>query len=225
MIALKKSQSLRSQAYQALRKIILNGDLAPGERIFETKLAKQLEVSRTPIREAIWQLEQEKLIVSNSNGGFKIASLSWKDAVQLYDCRMALEQVSAEDACKNISTTQLKQLEKLVSQAEESADSSLEKADILDLLEIDYHFHRLIAESSGNQWLLTLLEQVFDKMTLLRIQTTRHNPQVLEIRLEHRQIYEAIANRDAQLARQRISNHLIASKERVVKEMQLINNK
>lgn len=224
MISIQRSQSLRQQVYEALKRIILKGDLASGERIIETKLAKQLEVSRTPIREAIGQLKKEKLIVSKPNGGFVVATLSVKDAAQLYDCRIALEQLSVEEACKKIADKQLKQLEKYVLMAEKLVKSQSTRPDILKLLEVDYQFHHLIAESSGNQWLLTLLEQVFDKMALLRVKTTKHNPQVLEIRLEHRDIYEAIALRDSDLARATIKLHLMSSKARVVKELEIIQN-
>ncbi len=222
MIAIEKNQSLRQQVYQALRQIILKGDLASGERIVETTLAKQLQVSRTPIREAIGQLQQEKLIVANSTGGLRVTTLSVQDAVQLYDCRLALEQLSIVSACEQITPKQLKQLEKYVLLAEKLAHPS-SKSDSLKLLEIDYQFHHLIAESSGNKWLLTLLEQVFDQMSLLRVQTTRHNPQVLEIRLEHRQVYNAIAEKNSDLAQATIKEHLIASKARVVQELEIIN--
>ncbi|MEL6581445.1 MAG: GntR family transcriptional regulator [Cyanobacteria bacterium J06607_15] len=224
MISIQRSQSLRQQVYEALKRIILKGDLASGERIVETKLAKQLEVSRTPIREAIGQLKKEQLIVSKPNGGFVVATLSVQDAAQLYDCRVALEQLSVEGACKNIVAKQLKQLEKYVLLAEKLAKSQSSRPDILKLLEVDYQFHHLIAESSGNQWLLTLLEQVFDKMALLRVQTTKHNPQVLEIRLEHREVYEAIALRNSDLARATVKLHLMSAKARVVKELEIIQN-
>ena len=223
MIAIKKSQSLRQQVYQALRQIILTGDLNSGERIVETKLADQLQVSRTPIREAIGQLHREKLIVSNPKGGFKVATLSIRDAVQLYDCRIALEQLAVAEACEHITARQLKQLEKYVQLAEQSAASQTKKTDSYQLLEIDYQFHHLVAESSGNQWLLSLLEQVFDKMALLRVQTTKHNSNVLEIRLEHRQVYEAIAQKKVDLAQAKIAEHLTASKARVTRELEIIN--
>ena len=224
MISIQRSQSLRQQVYEALKQIILRGDLASGERVVETKLAKQLEVSRTPIREAIGLLNREKLIVSKPNGGFRVATLSIEDAIQLYDCRIALEQLSVEGACQKIAPKQLKQLEKYVLLAEKLTETQSSKSDSLQLLEIDYQFHHLIAESSGNQWLLTLLEQVFDKMALLRVQTTKHNPQVLEIRLEHREIYEAIALRDSDMAKATIKLHLMSSKARVVKELKIIQN-
>ncbi|MCC0178026.1 GntR family transcriptional regulator [Waterburya agarophytonicola K14] len=216
MISIQRSQSLRQQVYQALKQIILKGDLASGERVVETKLAEWLQVSRTPIREAIGQLKREQLIVSKPNGGFRVATLSVADAAQLYDCRIALEQLSVADACEQITSKQLKQLEKCVLVAEKSVKSESSESDSSKLLEIDYQFHHLIAESSNNQWLLALLEQVFDKMALLRVQTTKHNPQVLEIRLEHREVYQTIALKNVDLARSTIREHLIASKARVV---------
>ena len=224
MISIQRSQSLQEQVYQALKQIILKGDLPSGERVVETKLAKQLQVSRTPIREAIGQLKREKLIVAKPNSGFRVATLSVGDAIGLYDCRMALEQLAVGDACKQITSKQLKQLEKYVLLAEKLIESQSGKADSLKLLEVDYQFHHLIAESSGNQWLLTLLEQVFDQMRLLRVYTTQHNPEVLEIRWEHRQIYEAIASKNPDLAQTTIREHLIASKARVVRELEVINN-
>ena len=223
MIAIKRSESLRNQVYQALKKIILTGDLTSGDRIVETQLAKRLSVSRTPIREAIGQLHRDKLVVSNPNGGFEVSTLSLRDAVELYDCRIALEQLAVANACQLITASQLKQLEELVLLSEKTTKSS-SGDDSEKLLELDYQFHHLIAKCSSNQWLLTLLEQVFDKMALLRIQTTKHNPQVLEIRLEHRQVYEAIASGNAELARQMTIEHLTASKARVVRELEIINN-
>ena len=224
MISIQRSQSLQQQAYQALKQFILNGELASGERVIETKLAKQLQVSRTPIREAIGQLKREKLIVSKPNGGFKVATLSVQDATQLYDCRIALEQLSVSGACEHIAPKQLEKLEELVLEAEKLVGAPSDRANPIKLLQIDYDFHHLIAESSENQWLLTLLEQVFDKMALLRVQTTKHNPQVLEIRLEHREIYEAIATRNPDLAQATIKLHLMSSKARVIKELELIQN-
>lgn len=223
MIAIQRSQSLREQVYQALRKIILTGDLASGDRIVETKLAKRLNVSRTPIREAIGQLHREKLVVSHPNGGFKVTTLSIQDAIQLYDCRIALEQLSVASACELINPQQLEQLEQLVLLAE-TTESKSSKSDSQKLLDLDCQFHYLIAESSANQWLLALLKQIFDKMALLRVQTTKHNPQVLEIRLEHRQVYEAIAEKNVELAKKMIKEHLTASKVRVVRELKIINN-
>lgn len=222
--SIQRSKSLYEQTYEALRTSILTGDLQPGERLVETQLAEQLQVSRTPIREAIRQLQRDNLVTSDANGGLRVTTISIADVAQLYDCRIALEQLSVQAACQNATTAQLQRLEDLVLQAEhlqaeqwgQPARSPQPSSHMLNL---DYQFHHTIAESSQNRWLVTLLEQVFDQMTLLRVQTTRHNPNVLDIRLEHRQIFTAIAQRDVLTSVEAIRSHLAASKARVIQEV------
>ncbi len=217
---IQRSKSLHEQTYEALRTSILSGDLPPGERLVETQLAQWLQVSRTPIREAIRQLQKDGLVTVDGMGSLQVASISVADAAQLYDCRLALEQLSVAQACEHATANQLRQLEGYVLQAEQLMRDGPSDLKVMQLLDIDYGFHRLIAESSGNRWLVTLLDQVFDKMILLRVQTTRHNPEVLEIRIEHRQIYEAIAERQTDVAFEAIQSHLHASRSRVVSDLQ-----
>lgn len=219
---IQRSKSLHEQTYQALRASILSGDLVPGERLVETQLAQRLQVSRTPIREAIRQLQKDGLIAADGAGGLHVTTISVVDAAQLYDCRLALEQLSVSGACLHASAAQIKQLETFVIHAEQLTQTSSLDAGlkVMELLDLDYGFHRLIAESSANRWLTALLDQVFDKMMLLRVQTTRHNPGVLEIRIEHRQIFEAIAQRQPEQAVEAIQSHLLSSKDRVVGELE-----
>lgn len=230
---IQRSKSLHQQTYEALRSSILSGQLAPGDRLVETQLAQQLQVSRTPIREAMRQLQREGLVKADGSGGLRVTAISVLDAMQLYDCRLALEQLSVVAACDHATQSQIDRLAQYVSEAEDLL--SLKFSDALPsdrhadrpqppladrLLDLDYHFHRLIAESANNPWLVLLLDQVFDKMALLRMETTRHDPGVLDVRLEHRQIYEAIAQRDRSAAVEAIHGHLTASKTRVITSIQ-----
>ncbi len=218
----KRSKSLHEQTYEALRESILSGEMAPGDRLVETQLAELLQVSRTPIREAIRQLQQEELISADENGWLRVATLSVNQAIDLYDCRIALELLSVTDACNRASDEQLHQVKQCIVRAEALIEAGLAALDSNQLLELDYQFHRSIAQISGNQCLLSLLDQVFTKMLLLRVRTTRRNPRVLEIGTEHYQIYEAIAQRNVEIAVQTMQNHLSASKARVVKELEAL---
>ena len=218
--SLKRNQSLQEQAYQALKTAILSGELAPGQRLVEVQLAKQLQVSRTPIREAMQLLQHENLISSDANDTLRVATISVTDAAQLYDCRIALEQLSVTEACQNATKSQLKELEKMVEEAEKLVMSKRSQLTSFRTLDLDYRFHRLLAKSSGNPWLVSLLDRVFDKMQLLRIQTTKNNLEVLEICTEHRQIYEPVRDRNSGVAAKAVKEHLIASKERVIKEVE-----
>jgi DNA-binding GntR family transcriptional regulator len=193
-----------------------------GERLIETQLAQRFQVSRTPIREAIALLEHENLAQVDENGILRVTKISAKDVSQLYDCRLALEKLSVQGVALNATSEQLQELNSLVVKAEEVFQSNGNRSH-LELLDLDYQFHHLLAQSSGNPWLVSLLEQVFDKMLLLRIQTMKRNPQVLEVRVEHRRIYDAIAKHDPTEAMEAIAEHLTAAKIRVVNEVYQID--
>ncbi|MGB3769396.1 MAG: GntR family transcriptional regulator [Phormidesmis sp.] len=217
--AIKRRKPLSEQAYSALRAGILAGEFPPGSRLIEMQLTEWLNVSRTPLREALRQLQKEGLVVADTSG-LQVTTISAVDAIELYDCRLVLEKLAITGACEQASQQQISALEQSVIQAEEKDPQDSDPRSLLQLLDIDYQFHHLIAESSGNRRLVSLLDQLFDSMALLRIQTLQQNPSVLEIRLEHRQVYEAIAQKDVAAATAAIQLHLLASKTRVVKEIQ-----
>jgi DNA-binding GntR family transcriptional regulator len=221
---IERVQSLQEQTYQALRTAILSGEFVGGDRLVESQLAEWLQVSRTPVREALRQLQHDALITADGQGGLSVAQLSAADAGHLYDCRLGLEKIAVAGACQHIRSPQLKQLKKAVERAENSWGKPSHNLTSFQLLHMDYEFHRLLAESSGNPWLLSLLDQVFSKMALMRIRTLQHNPQVLEIRGEHRRIYEAVADRDAIIAMKFIHDHLEASRLRVIQEIQALRS-
>lgn len=223
--AVQRAQSLHEQTYQALRSAIVSGKFTVGERLVEAQLAQALNVSRTPIREALRQLQRENLVTPDTTGTLRVSELSIEDAVHLYDCRLALEQASVIQACDRASDADLAKIEQIVQAAEERFQDRTASLDHFQLLHLDYQFHRSIAESSKNPWLIDLLDQVFDKMVLLRQRTTAHNPNVLEVRSEHRRIYQAIAKRDRKAAIKAIQSHLNASKARVVEEIQQLEQR
>jgi DNA-binding GntR family transcriptional regulator len=218
--SIQRSQPLQAQAYQALRQAILSGDLSADQRLVETQLAAKLQVSRTPIREALRLLQHDNLVTLGANGALYVVSLSQADAEQLYDCRITLEQQSILKACKNATQEQIHDLDLMLIGANHVAENQPTDSTTFELLNLDCQFHRLLAQSSGNLWLASLLDQVFDKMQLLRIQTTKHTSRAPEIWLEHRRIYEAIVDRNPEAAVQMLQDHLLASKSRVVQEVQ-----
>jgi len=228
---LPRRESLYEQTYQTLRMSILSGELAPGERLVETQLAQQLQVSRTPIREAFRQLQREGLAVVEPSGGLRVITVSVEDAIHLYDCRIALEQAAVREAYLKMRHDSaaaaadhgiLEDLQQSILQAERAVQRQTSTLNTFQLLSLDYQFHRKIATSTGNPWLTGLLDQVFDKMMLLRVQTTRHDPKVLDICHEHRQICAAMATGSPEMAIAAIQAHLEASKERVVRALKAL---
>jgi DNA-binding GntR family transcriptional regulator len=216
------SGSLYEQTYRVLRSAILSGDIATDERLIETQLAERLQVSRTPVREAIRRLQQESLITMDADGGLYIVKLSLQDAIQLYDCRIALERLAVIEACDHATPRHLEVIEQNLAQAEAAVGELGElrdnqaRVDSIRLLELSCEFHHLIAKSSKNDWITALLDQISQKITLIRVQTLKGANQLMDIDTEHRQIYDAIVQRDKKLAEQHIVNHLRESQRRIV---------
>lgn len=193
--SIQRNQPLKEQAYQALRRMILAGELAPGQRLVEAQLARDLQVSRTPIREALGQLRRESLVVVDADHGLQVATFSAEDALQLYECRLAFSNVSVTEACRHATSAQLQKLRQLIQKAEKLAGTNPSRLLNFQLLDLDYQFHRLIAEMSGNLWLQEILDRIFDKMMLLRIQTVQQNEEVLDVVAEHLEVYEGSPNK------------------------------
>lgn len=214
--SLRRSKPLYEQTYTALRSAILVGEIRAGERLIETQLAEKLKVSRTPIREALRRLQQESLLTTDPDGGIYVVRLSLNDAIRLYECRVALEQVAVAGACKYATEPQLQTIETALLQEEEITSTEMQKINSTQLLDLNCNFHRQIAIASDNPWLLPLLDQVTNQITLLRIQTLQWRSEVLNIHSEHYRIYEAIAQRHVELAVQYMTEHLTVSQNRIV---------
>ncbi|MEL6385403.1 MAG: GntR family transcriptional regulator, partial [Cyanobacteria bacterium J06626_18] len=150
-------QPLHEHVYLALRTAILSGEIRVGDRLNESHLAKQLQVSRTPIREAIRRLQQEQLLTTDAPDGIKIVEISPESAIHLYDCRIALEQLAVEGACRHATDVQIQALEQNLVEAEAVFKDppsfvELQRSHQVDRslrqLDLNYDFHRLIAVSS-----------------------------------------------------------------------------
>jgi DNA-binding GntR family transcriptional regulator len=161
-----------------------------------------------------------ELAIADEHGAIRVTTVSVRDAIELYDCRLAMESLSVAQACDQATPAQLTELQTLVDQAEKLPPLPQDPLRHYQRLDLDHRFHRLLAQSSNNRYLSRLLDQIFDRMLLLRLQTTRQHPGVLEIHREHRCIYEAIQNRQPDQAVAALQAHLRASRDRVIKALQ-----
>lgn len=138
--------SLTAQAAAALRDMIVRGALKPGERIVERKLCAGLDISRTPMREALKLLEHDGLVELSKNRGARVANYSAEDALQLFEVIGALESIAAARFCADASTDQLSQLRLLHDQM-----LSEFRAGALDrYFDVNSRIHDLIVDECGN---------------------------------------------------------------------------
>jgi DNA-binding GntR family transcriptional regulator len=141
---------LRNDAYEALREAILLGRLRPGERVVEAEIARQMGISRGPIREAVRQLEQEHLVEYHPRRGVVVARLTREAVQDTYAVRAELDGFAARLSAVRITDEQLEQLEGLIAAMQEQASAG----DSDGLLHTDVEFHRHICTVAGNRVLL-----------------------------------------------------------------------
>ena len=146
---------LRDVVFKTLRQAILRGELKPGERLMEIKLANKLGVSRTPIREAIRKLELEGLVLMIPRRGAEVAEITEKSLNDVLEVRKALEELAVQLACERMDEEGLEALKKAAKEFEESLGSE----DVTRIAEADVAYHDIICRSTDNQRLMQLLRE------------------------------------------------------------------
>lgn len=153
-----QSQNLREQALVALREAIVMGSLSPGSHLAEVRLASDLGISRGTLREALRQLQQEGLAVTDGRGRLHVRSLDARKIRDTFQVRAALESLAARTIVElpaPAKDSALKALEKALAAMAAAEDESLHVR-----LEADVEFHRTLCRASGNEQLLKTWEQI-----------------------------------------------------------------
>lgn len=195
---------LRDVVFNTLRQAILRGELKPGERLMEIKLANKLGVSRTPIREAIRKLELEGLVVMIPRRGAVVGEITEKSLKDVLEVRRVLEELSVKLACERISAEEIEALKK----AEKAFEMALKGGDVTEYAEADVRFHDIIYHATDNQRLIQLLYNLREQMYRYRVEYLK-SPEVHEVLLsEHRYIVKMIEERDAEKAIEAVCKHI-----------------
>lgn len=200
-----KLETLRSQVENHLRLAILNGDLAPGEKLIERELCEQLGVSRPSVREALRKLEAEKLIVIVPHRGPEVASMTLEEAQDLYAMRRLLESFAAHEFTRLASDTQVKQLAKAVKKLSEAG----KKNSRAGVLQAKSEFYDILLGGCGNQLIREMLGGLLSRVSLLRAKSLMlpdRLPQSLE---EIKALLACIEARDAKGAQKISHKHVL----------------
>ncbi|MDD2496810.1 MAG: GntR family transcriptional regulator [Desulfitobacteriaceae bacterium] len=198
-----KSTPYHQQVYQILRHEIFTGKIKPGERLVESKIAQEMGVSRSPVREAIRLLEHDGLIVYK-DGLLTVFPLSVEAVGELYQCRAAIEPYAAFLATDNLTEEDIDELTVLF----ESASNLEKKKDSHNTVVINTNFHMLISKACGNTRLLEISERLLVQSHLARNVLFRIHKNPGEYLEEHREIIEAIKVRDPKKAEQLMREHV-----------------
>lgn len=195
---------LRDVVFQTLRQAILRGELKPGERLMEVRLAKKLGVSRTPIREAIRKLELEGLVLMIPRRGAEVAEITEKSMRDVLEVRRALEVLAVSLSCDRISGEQIEALK----EAAEEFDRSLTLDDVTRTAEADVHFHDIIYRSTDNQRLIQLLSNLGEQMYRYRVEYLKHREFHPQISREHKELISYLEAGQKGQAEEKIAVHI-----------------
>lgn len=208
-----RRQSLGAEAYDAIRKAILSGRLRPGQRVIEQHLARQLGVSRAPVREALHRLANEGLVETLPHRGTYVVDLSPKDMWEVYTMRAALETLAIRLVGSTLEPETAEELGSIVAAMETAAkDGRLD-----DLSEMDMRFHRVICEAAGHRRLLESWTEMYAHIRMF-ISLTGAQKMVSDgerIRY-HRDVLDAMCRGEAEEAAALQREHILTVGERIV---------
>lgn len=196
--------NLKEKTVTEIRNAILKGEFGPGERLTEALLSERLKVSRTPIREALNQLEKEGFVKMTPAAGARVVKLSLKETLDIYDILIVLEGAASRLACPLIEQDQLSKLEDYQFLFEKALEEKNEDL----LFDLNTQFHWLITESTKNSYLIqirTNFRRLVDRISRI----FPHVPgQCEETLLWHRKIIDALTARNPALAEFVMKEHL-----------------
>jgi DNA-binding GntR family transcriptional regulator len=209
-----ESQSRNTGAhlvYGELKRRILNLELKPGERIYEPAMATELQVSRTPLREAIRRLISESLLEQQPTGGVLVPILDERAIAELYGVRAALESLMAREACAKATPADIANLEGIV----ERNAAMVKFAD--EAMRYGMALHTAIADIAGNSWAQRFHDQVSSQMERYRHFTNSTQERRDQALAQHRILVDAVAAGKPDKAAKLAFDHVMGARDAAVR--------
>jgi DNA-binding GntR family transcriptional regulator len=193
-----------------IRKLIIIGEFAPGERLVESALAERFQVSRGPIRTALMELERVGLVVSVPRRGIQVATFDRSDIDELFDVVKALERMAAREAAERASDEQVERLGELIDELSDAQRGG----DVPTVIEADLALHRELMLASGNRRLYRIWSDISEQLRFVVRVTQRAMPEI-DWAPYNRPIVEAVAARDPDRAEQAVASCFDVAHEQV----------
>lgn len=205
----------RLRVFNHLENAILDGKYKDNESLNELKISQELNVSRTPVREAIMQLELEGLVKNIPNKGAIVIGISEKDIEDIYAIRIRVEGLASRLSAQNINKEELLALEQIA----DLQEFFLIKNDIAQLEELDSKFHTIIYESSRSRPLRFMLSTFHNYIKHARGISFQAEGRAINSINEHRKILNAISCANIELAEEVTAEHITNAKESLLSEL------
>jgi DNA-binding GntR family transcriptional regulator len=214
--ALAGAASLKKQAYAALKNAIASMDIYRNRsdiRLDERRLALEFGISRTPVREAMAQLEREGFVRSVPRRGVYVVRKTKREVIELIDAWAALESMAARLITENAGDSEIASLRKMFA----TFDNGAVRAHLDEYSEVNIEFHQTIIRLSRNTVLAQLAENLFTHMRMIRRKTIGEKDRADRSIRDHMHIIEALEARDAVRAEKLVRDHALGLAEHVEK--------
>lgn len=202
-----KKKSFTDVAYEKIKELILNEDIGQGEIVSENQLAEYLNMSRTPVREAIRRLEAEGILVSRQGFGTIVKMLTLKDIEDIFEVREAMEIIASETAIKNITDQEIKEVrENFINLLDRYHKG--EKIEKKEFTSIDGQIHDLIVKKSDNEYVKMLMERIYFNVDRYRIMSYKVSLDLEESTSQHLDLLKYMEEGDVETFKEHLKRHL-----------------
>lgn len=196
--------SLRGRVFSEIREAILEGEYKPGDVLRESTIAQRMNVSRTPVREAIRQLELEGLVHSIPNKETIVSGITNEDVHDIFMIRTRLEGLAARYAAERITDREVKEMEEVLALTE----FYVSREDINELKQLDHKFHEIMYKATNSKILTHVLSDFHDYIQNARKTSIAMPGRAEKLLEEHKNIYQAIKNKNADEAEELLNKHI-----------------
>lgn len=220
-ISVIKSKSLNQQAYERIKRAIVQNELLPGTRIVDSQLAEMFGISRTPVRDAMLRLRREGLIENKGSKGYYVFDASERDVNEIYDIRIMIDKEVItriiNDLLANNYDDYMAEIDKVISYVEQSS-----KKTGVDFIKVDEAFHDSLVMLINNSRLIKLYQDIRNQTRVFR-QITSYNEQRVKRALDaHRRMLLAIKEMNLDLALKIATEHVELSRKDALEDIKAL---
>lgn len=199
----KPRERLADQVYEQIMAAIRSGDIDPQARIVQEKLAEELNVSRTPVREALFRMEQEGILEVSGKGGFMIRRHTEDEIAELYSSRCAIEGFAARLLAESVTPGLIARLRASIAKAE-----AISEPTVMGYFQANRSIHRAFVESTDNRFLLEFFDLIWNRGSSYTLFATLKGIDLQQSLGDHQSLVDAIATGDGNIAAERMIAHI-----------------
>ena len=209
-----KPNSVREKAYCYVKDLILSNQLHSGQKLNQERIAKQMDISRTPIREALHRLHSEGLVTRSDTGGFRVYRLSLEELEELFDIRSMLEGYLMRSVCKNMPDDEITQLSGYIRESERA----IKDRNSDDIYRWNTKFHDTFQQySKDKKRTNNIIANMKEHMLKYRKNTLSYLEIAKQTIAGHKKILLALQTRDPDLCEYMMKKHIMAAKDNAIK--------